>query len=239
MSPPPASSPNGSAPVELDAPPLVDLRRYQPPRERGRPRWVILLWWLLQALLFPLTPHHLHAPRRWLLRRFGAQIGEGVVIRPSARFPFPWNVCLGDYSWIGEAVVFYSLAPIRVGAHCVISQKTYLCTGSHDRHDPAFGLQTGAIAIGNGVWIATDCFVAPGVQIGANAVIGARSSVFTSMPAQYFCCGTPCRPQSWRDLRAEAPPQARPGQESRAPQQEFSMLEATSDSPAGNHEVTP
>ena len=187
--------------IELDAPPLVDLRRYQPPTERGRPTWVIMLWWLLQAILFPLTPHNFHAPRIWLLRWFGAEIGEGVVIRPSARFTFPWNVRIGDYSWIGDDVVFYSLDAIWVGEHCVISQKTYLCTGSHDRQDPAFKLQTGAIAIGNGAWVATDCFVAPGVEIGANAVIGARSSVFRSMPAQQVCYGTPCRPLGRRELR--------------------------------------
>lgn len=187
--------------VELDAPPLVDLRRYRPPAERGRPQWIIALWWLLQAVLFPLTPHSFHAPRIWLLRRFGAQIGAGVVIRPSARFTFPWNVRIGDYSWIGEDVVFYSLAAIWVGEHCVISQKTYLCTGSHDRQDPAFGLQKGAIAIGNGAWVATDCFIAPGVEIGANAVIGARSSVFRSMPAQQVCYGTPCHPQGPREMR--------------------------------------
>lgn len=199
----PASFPVEVRPINLDGPPLVDLRRYQPPVERGRPKWVILLWWFLQATLFPLTPHNVHAPRRWLLRRFGAQIGAGVVIRPSARFTFPWNVQIGDHSWIGEDVVFYSLAPIWVGEHCVISQKTYLCTGSHDSHDPGFGLEKGAIAIGNGAWVATDCFIAPGVEIGANAVIGARSSVFRSMPEQQVCFGSPCRPRYRREMRGE------------------------------------
>lgn len=203
MEPPPSSAPH----APFTTPALVDLRHYdQSHFDRGRPKWVIFLWWLVQAIAFPLTPHSAHAPRRWLLRQFGATIGTGVVIRPSARFTYPWNVTIGDYSWIGEAVVFYSLVPIRVGSHCVISQKTYLCTGSHDPHDPAFRLQTGAIAIGNGAWVATDCFVAPGVTIGANAVIGTRSTVLASMPAQYLCWGTPCRPQKWRTVVASKSP---------------------------------
>ncbi len=187
-------NPNASA--------LVDLRRYdQSWFERGRPGWYILLWWLVQALLFPLTPHSAHGLRVWLLRRFGARIGRGVSIRPTARFTYPWKVKIGDYSWVGDDVVFYSLDQIMLGEHCVISQKSYLCTGSHDPQDPAFGLQTAPIVIGNGAWLATDCFVALGVQIGANAVIGARSTVLKDIPNQQVCWGSPCQPRYERVMQ--------------------------------------
>lgn len=186
----------------LDLAPLVDLRQYDQSRyDRGRPGWFIILWWLVQAIAFPLSPHSFNGFRQSLLRLFGAKIGKGVIIRPTARFTYPWKVEIGDYSWIGDDVVFYSLEKIRIGCHCVISQECYLCTGSHDIQDPAFGLMTFGITIGNGVWIATDCFVAPGVQIGANAVIGARSSVFSNIPAQQVCWGTPARPRYQRQTR--------------------------------------
>jgi len=186
----------------LDVAPLVDLRQYNPSEyDRGRPGWFVLLWWLVQAIAFPLSPHTFNSFRQSLLRLFGAKIGTGVVIRPTARFTYPWKVEIGDYSWIGDDVVFYSVEQIRVGCHCVISQKCYLCTGSHDIQDSAFGLITSGITVGNGVWIATDCFVAPGVQIGANAVVGARSSVFSNIPTQQVCWGTPARPRYQRQMR--------------------------------------
>lgn len=189
---------------KLDAPPLVDLRQYdQSWFDRGRPGWYILLWWLVQAVVFPLTPHSAHAPRRWLLRQFGATIGQGVAIRPTARFTYPWKVTIGDCSWIGDDVVLYSLDEIWIGAHCVISQNTYLCTGSHDSQDPTFNLETGAIAVGNGAWIAADCFIGPGVVIGANALIGARSTVFSDQPEQQICWGTPCRSRQPRQVNAK------------------------------------
>jgi putative colanic acid biosynthesis acetyltransferase WcaF len=189
-------------PPILDAKPLVDLRKYdQSSFDRGRPGWYVLLWWLVQGVTFPLTPHPFNSVRCVLLRLFGARIGKRVLIRPTARFTYPWKVQIGDDCWIGDDVVFYSLDRIQVGEHCVISQKTYLCTGSHDSQDPNFGLVTAPIAIGNGVWIATDCFVAAGVQIGANALVGARSSVFSSLPAQQVCWGTPCRPRYLRQIR--------------------------------------
>ncbi|MBD2680876.1 MULTISPECIES: hormogonium polysaccharide biosynthesis acetyltransferase HpsU [Nostoc] len=179
--------------------PFVDLRKYdQSWFDRGRPAWYILLWWFVQAIAFPLTPQPLNILRSTLLRLFGARIGKGVLIRPTARFTYPWKITIGNYSWIGDNVVLYSLDEINIGEHCVISQKSYLCTGSHDTQDPAFGLKTASITIENGAWVATDCFVGPGVKIGANAVIGARSSVFTSMPSGQVCWGSPCRPNKAR-----------------------------------------
>ncbi|MBE9178346.1 colanic acid biosynthesis acetyltransferase WcaF [Oculatella sp. LEGE 06141] len=187
---------------DLNAKPWVDLRRYdQSHFDRGRPGWMVLVWWLVQAIAFPLSPHPFNALRRGLLRLFGADIGVGVLIRPTARVTYPWKVAIGDYSWIGDDVVLYSLDSISIGQHCIISQKSYLCTGSHDFTDPAFGLKTAPIRIGNGVWLATDCFVAPGVQIGANAVVGARSSVMGNLPAQQVCWGTPCRPHYSRTMQ--------------------------------------
>jgi len=181
---------------------LVDLRKYDQSKfDRGRPGWVILLWWLVQAIAFPLIPHPVNGLRRWLLRLFGAKIGFGVIIRPTARFTYPWKIEIGDYSWIGDDVVLYSLDRIAIGKHCVISQKSYLCTGSHDPEDPAFGLIAASVIINHGVWIATDCFIGPGVEIGANALIGARSSVFKNMPAGFVCMGTPCRPCARREIK--------------------------------------
>jgi putative colanic acid biosynthesis acetyltransferase WcaF len=186
----------------LDADPWIDLRLYdQSSFDRGRPSWFILLWWLVQAIAFPLTLHNAHGIRCALLRLFGAKIGKGVVIRPTARFTYPWKIAIGDYSWVGDDVVLYSLDRIQIGCHCVISQKCYLCTGSHNFEDPAFALKTAPILVGNGVWIASDCFVAPGVTLGANAVIGARSSVFKDIPPGQVAWGSPCRPHSERKMK--------------------------------------
>lgn len=176
----------------------VDLSRYdQSGFDRGRPTGVILLWWLVQAVFFPLTLHNMSGVRCGLLRLFGAKVGRRVVVRPSTRFTYPWKVTLGDHCWLGEDVVFYSLDTIEVGNHAVVSQKCYLCTGSHDLRDRRFALQTAPIRIEPGAWLATDCFVAPGVTIGANTVVGARSSVYRDLPPGKVAWGNPA--QVYRD----------------------------------------
>jgi putative colanic acid biosynthesis acetyltransferase WcaF len=56
----------------FDAKPLVDLRQYnQSNFDRGRPSWLIILWWLIQAIAFPLSLHNFNFFRCWLLRLFG------------------------------------------------------------------------------------------------------------------------------------------------------------------------
>jgi putative colanic acid biosynthesis acetyltransferase WcaF len=185
---------NSPSPIILDQEPWIDLRQYdQSWFERGRPNGLILLWWFVQAIAFPLSLHFGHGVRNGLLRLFGAKIGKRVKIRPTARFTYPWKVEIGDDSWIGDDVVIYSLDWIRIGRQCVISQKSYLCSASHDFSDPAFGLKLAAIAIGNGVWIATDCFIGPGVEIGANTVIGVRSTVLNSISSAQVAWGHPCQ----------------------------------------------
>lgn len=179
----------------LGTAPWFDLSQYdQSNYDRGRPGWYVLLWWLVQAVVFPLSLHNMSGFRCTVLRAFGAKIGQGVRVRPTARFTYPWKVEIGSQSWVGDDVFFYSLDRISIGCHCVISQKTYLCAGSHDFADRTFPLQTAPIVIGNGAWVAADCFVAPGVTIGANTVVGARSNVFGNLPAGKICRGNPCKP---------------------------------------------
>ena len=99
---------------------------------RGRNAFVVQLWWLVQSLFFKNSPQFLYGFRRFLLRLFGAKIGKKVIIRPTVRITYPWKVVIGDFSWIGDDVVLYSLGEIEIGENVVISQKSYLCAASHD-----------------------------------------------------------------------------------------------------------
>jgi putative colanic acid biosynthesis acetyltransferase WcaF len=90
--------------------------------------------------------------------------------------------------------MMYSLGEIFIGHDAVVSQKSYLCTGSHDFRSSSFDIFTKPIVIQPMVWLATDVFVAPGVTIGEGAVVGARSSVFVDLPGNMVCNGTPAVP---------------------------------------------
>ena len=179
---------------------LQDLSRFRLPHEfRGRSALTVQLWWLVQSAFFHTSPQIAYGFRRWLLRCFGAKIGKNVIIRPSVRVTYPWKVSIGDYAWIGDDVVLYSLGDIVIGAHAVISQSSYLCTGDHDYTEVDFPIRARQITIEDQAWIAANVFIAPGVTIGTGAVIGARSSVFNDMPAGMVCMGTPAKPIGQRN----------------------------------------
>jgi len=172
-----------------------DLSRFRlPDGFRGRPAWLIQLWWFVQAVLFHSSPQVFFGWRCFLLRLFGAQIGKGVLIRPSTSVTYPWKVTIGDYSWIGDDVVLYSLSEINIGCHTVISQRSYLCAAYHDYTRPTFDMVAGPITIDDQVWIAADVFVGPNVTVGAGCLVGARSTVFHNLPAGMVCYGSPAIP---------------------------------------------
>ena len=160
---------------------------------RGRNLFAVQFWWLVDAVLFRPSPQVMYAWRRFILRRFGAKIGKNVRIRASVAVTYPWKVSIGDHSWIGDDAVLYSLAPITIEANCVISQRSYLCAGSHKLDSEAFEIIGSPIVVRNGAWLATDVFVGPGVTIGANSIVGARSSVFKDLPPMGIFHGSPAR----------------------------------------------
>jgi putative colanic acid biosynthesis acetyltransferase WcaF len=174
---------------------IQDLAAFRlPPDFRGRSGLVVQLWWFVQATLFRGSPQVMYGFRRWLLRRFGARIGKGVVIRPSVTIPYPWKLKIGDYSWIGDDAVLYCFAEITIGNNVVVSQKSYLCAGTHDFRKPNFEIQAFPIVIEDEAWVAADVFIAPGVTVGKGAVVGSRSSVFSDLPEMMVCLGSPARP---------------------------------------------
>ncbi|SFB77796.1 WcaF family extracellular polysaccharide biosynthesis acetyltransferase [Tropicimonas isoalkanivorans] len=109
--------------------------------------------------------------RRTILRAFGAEIGDGVVIKPGLRVKFPWRLKVGDHVWLGEDVWIDNLAQVTIGGHSCLSQGAYLCTGSHDWADPRFSLQTRPIVLEGECWVGARACLAPGTVMERGAVL--------------------------------------------------------------------
>jgi putative colanic acid biosynthesis acetyltransferase WcaF len=171
--------------------------------DRGRSKWIVALWYLIQATLFRYSFHNMYGFRRMILKLFGCSIGKNVLIRNTCEITYPWKVSIGENSWIDHEVILYSLDNIAIGKNTSISRRSYICTGSHDISDSAFGLVVKPIKIGDGVWIQADCFISLGVEIGNQSVIGTRSSVLKSMPPGMVCYGNPCKVVREREYKNE------------------------------------
>lgn len=151
------------------------------------------LWMFVRATLFRFSFHNWYAWRRLLLRCFGAKIGCGVRMRPSAVVEVPWNLRIGDHTAVGDHAILYSLGTITVGHDVVISQYAHLCAGTHDYRVPEFPLLRLPIHVGDRAWVAADAFVGPGVTVGDEAVIGARATVVRDVLPGHVVAGNPAR----------------------------------------------
>jgi putative colanic acid biosynthesis acetyltransferase WcaF len=159
--------------------------------DRGQPFWFEALWFAVKCLFF-LNPVPWPSELRVaLLRAFGARIGERVVIRAQVNVTFPWRLSVGDDVWIGEEVFILCLAQVTLESDTCVSQRAFLCTGSHDFRAPKFDLITKPIVVRSGSWVAAQAFIAPGVEIGPGSMVAAGSVVSANVPPKSLVRGNP------------------------------------------------
>jgi acetyltransferase-like isoleucine patch superfamily enzyme len=132
---------------------------------------------------------------RWeRARRLG--FGDGTSIYHSA-IVFG-AVSVGGNTWIGpNTLLDGSGAPLAIGSTCSISAGVQIYT--HDTvHWALSGGQlpkrTGAVSIGDCVYIGSQCVIAAGVTIGTRCVISANSLVNDDVADGQIVGGTPARP---------------------------------------------
>lgn len=153
-----------------------------------------LLWtmvWFLFAKPFPRS-----VGNKWkliLLRIFGAKIHPTAVVYSSVKVYAPWNLVMKKYSCLAPEVDCYNVDKIEIGESSTVSQKTYLCTASHDITKDNSPLITAPIIIENEAWVGADVYISMGVTIKEGAVVGARSAVFKSVDSWSVVGGNPAK----------------------------------------------
>lgn len=153
-----------------------------------------LLWELVYLFLFRPTPRFaLEGWRRFLLRRFGAKIGHGSRVAPSCFVWAPWHLTMGNYVCLADGVDCYSQAEIVIEDYATVSQRSFLCTASHDVRSLARPLFSRPIVIRAHAWICAEAFVGPGATIGEGAIVGARAAVFRDVADWTVVGGNPAR----------------------------------------------
>jgi putative colanic acid biosynthesis acetyltransferase WcaF len=124
---------------------------------------------------------------------FGAKVGKQVHVHPSARIFIPWNLELGDWSYVGFDALLYNLGPMKIGKQVTISQRAHLCGGTHKFREASMPLVRAPITVGDEAWICADAFVGPGVTVGPRAVVGARAVAMKDVAPGVIVTGNPAR----------------------------------------------
>ena len=154
-------------------------------------RIIWMIFWTILARPFPRS-----LANKWkifLLRSFGAKIAKNAYVYSSANIFMPWNLIMEEHACIASGVDCYNAAPIIIKKNATVSQRTYLCTASHNISSSLQEQIEKPIIIEPNAWVAAEAFIGPGVTIGEGAVVGARACVYKDVKPWTVVGGNPAK----------------------------------------------
>lgn len=152
-----------------------------------------LLWRITALFLFkPFSLPFFNSWRIFLLKIFGAKIGEFCNIYASAYIPSPKNLIMGIHSTLGPEVQLH-LGKTIIGNKVTVSQRTYLCSATHETTSLNVPFIAGEIIIKDFVWIAAEAFIMTNTSIGEGAIVGARAVVIKDVEPWTIVAGNPAK----------------------------------------------
>ena len=89
-----------------------------------------VLWYFTNILVLKNSMVPFSGIKVFLLRAFGAVVGDRVIIKPCVNIKYPWKLKIGNDSWIGEGVWIDNLAKVVIGNNVCLSQGAMLLTGN-------------------------------------------------------------------------------------------------------------
>lgn len=171
----------------------IDLSQYKNVFSRKN-QFLRLVWSISWGLLARPLPRSVgNSWKLFLLRLFGAKVHKTAVVYSSVRIFMPSHLEMEPYSCLAPEVDCYNVTTIKIGAHSTVSQKTYLCTASHDVQLSNNPLIHAPIVIEDQVWIGAAAYIGMGVTIGQGAVVGANACVYKDVAPWTIVGGNPAK----------------------------------------------
>ena len=99
---------------------------------------------------------------------------------------------MGIHSTLGPQVQLH-LGKTIIGNKVTVSQRTYLCSATHETNSVNVPLVTGEIIIKDFAWIAAEAFVMTNTIIGEGAIVGARAVVVKNVEPWIIVAGNPAK----------------------------------------------
>ncbi len=152
------------------------------------------------------------APILQIHRRAQVQIGDGLILRSSARSnplapSHPVVISLrrpgaaltigDDFGMTGGVIAVAERITIgdrvMIGANSTIADTDFHPTDPQARQDDPLRGATAPVVIEDDVFVGMECLILKGAHIGAGSVIGARSVVTGEIPPGVIAAGSPAR----------------------------------------------
>ncbi|MDF1809629.1 MAG: hypothetical protein P1U42_08035 [Phycisphaerales bacterium] len=168
----------------------------EPPRKSPwsmKAKIIRLGWGICELLFWKLSPTWAWGFRRFMLRMFGASVGQRVKIHPSVKVIIPWHIKIGDDVVVHERAILYALGDIEIGDQSEIGPLVHICAGTHDYTDPAFTLLRQPITIGKRCVLCAASFVAPNVTLSDGTILMPRAAIYSDTRSGACYNGNPAK----------------------------------------------
>lgn len=136
-----------------------------------------------------------------MFRLGGGIAGRRVSFERTSRIESPWNITIGDYSFVGKNALVRGSTKLTIGKNVCISEDVRILPASHDISSPTFDYICKPVTICDNVWIATGAIVLLGVTIGEGAVVAAGAVVTKDVEPWAVVGGNPAKFIKKRVLR--------------------------------------
>lgn len=131
-----------------------------------------------------------------ILRKLIPDLGENCTILSPFVTDYGYYSRIGHDTFINHNAYLMDGGGITIGHHCFFGPNCGMYTAVHPliAEERNAGLEQALpITIGDNCWIGADVTILPGVTIGSNVVIGAKSVVTKDIPDNVVAVGNPCR----------------------------------------------
>ena len=180
--------------------PHIDLSRYDNSDYDPGPSWLRALWYVVSIFVFEIEIPWPSSMKSVILRFFGGQVGNGVVLKPRLHIKYPWFLHIGDHAWIGEKVWIDNVAPVTISENACLSQGVCVFSGNHDRNSVSFDLRLEPVTIENGAWLAAKSIGCPGTHVGSHAMLTAGAVAKGTLDAFGIYEGNPALRVGTREI---------------------------------------
>ncbi len=134
--------------------------------------------------------------RNAILNQLIPNLGNNCTILSPFITDYGCYCSIGHDTFINHNAYLMDGGGITIGHHCFIGPNCGMYTAIHPMlaEERNQGLEKALpIVIGDNCWIGADVTILPGVTIGANTIIGAKSVVTKDIPDHVLALGNPCR----------------------------------------------
>ncbi|MES9991086.1 MAG: acyltransferase [Candidatus Thiodiazotropha sp.] len=135
---------------------------------------------------------------RYLSKRFKSS-GSNLNVSPGVRFRSIENLIVGDNVEIGYDNFIQALGGVTIGNNVMLAPGVKIWSVNHNYKDKSRRIQDqelslAPVTLGNDIWISSNAFIAPGVNLPDGVVVGAGAVVgIKQYPPYSIIAGNPAR----------------------------------------------